>query len=338
MPGVCCIARHFFPLVSIFLMIEALLATLVAALWPLGPTPAWALQQPAVAAPQPVALALAPAVPVPQLLSAAAAGVAAPSVVVLGADGTVLYSRSADEQRFIASLTKLATALVAADAYEPGTVLPVSRTAAATVGSGIGLAAGDAVPARDLLAALLVASANDAAATLAENYPGGTTAFIAAMNARAAQLGLRHTHFANVTGLDEPTHYGSVHDMATLLQTAQQHPQLQPLLAQQYVQLQAGSRTLQAQNTNKLLWSPALQVRAGKTGTTDGAGECLLVSTEIAGQAYTIGVVGSSQRFTDVRRIITSLQGHLQPAAASAADTPVPVLADAPADKATGGG
>ncbi|MEK7186748.1 MAG: serine hydrolase, partial [Patescibacteria group bacterium] len=114
---------------------------------------------------------------------------------------TVLFQKAADSEVFPASTTKMMTALVALDKFSLDQIITVSRSY--PEGQTIGLQPGEQLSIEQLLYAMLVQSGNDAAEVLAENYPGGRSAFISAMNQKAVDLNLDHTHFANPTGLDE---------------------------------------------------------------------------------------------------------------------------------------
>jgi len=126
----------------------------------------------------------------------------------------VLYSRAADDRIYPASTTKMMTALVASEHFDWDTHLTVSRSY--PDGVDIGLRPGEQVSVENLLYALLIQSANDAAEVLAENYPGGRTGFISSMNQWADRLNLRQTNFLNPTGLDQDGHLSSASDLARL--------------------------------------------------------------------------------------------------------------------------
>ncbi len=117
--------------------------------------------------------------------------------------GREVWGRNADERLPQASLTKIMTAVLVLEKYQPEAVVKISKTAAAAHPTKIGLRAGDRLRLADLLAATLVHSANDACRAIAEWHSGSEDEFVDKMNERAAQLGLRDTHFANACGFDE---------------------------------------------------------------------------------------------------------------------------------------
>jgi D-alanyl-D-alanine carboxypeptidase (penicillin-binding protein 5/6) len=196
-------------------------------------------------------------------------------------DGTPVWSKRAQERLPPASLTKMMTALlvlerISASPTTPATVR-VSAAAAAETGTRIGLQAGELLKLSDLLAATLVASANDACHALVDHLEGSQQRFVQHMNQRAQQLGLRNTRFMNACGHDAPQHYSSAHDLAMLAHALLQHPRALELAgtSQQMVQTTDGSRSFTLTNTNALIgrYPGAIGL---KTGRTPGAGNCLV--------------------------------------------------------------
>ena len=141
---------------------------------------------------------------------------ASAAVLVDGRDGHVLYRRAASRRRAIASTTKLMTALIALERLPSRRRLTAPVYNAGAAESLIGLRPGERMAVADLLRALLLESANDAAVDLAENIAGSREAFVEQMNERASELGLDHTRYANPIGLDDPANYSSARDLATL--------------------------------------------------------------------------------------------------------------------------
>jgi serine-type D-Ala-D-Ala carboxypeptidase (penicillin-binding protein 5/6) len=151
--------------------------------------------------------------------------------VLMASDGRILWSRSPDEERAMASTTKIMTAIVAlenASLDEPILVSP----RAATIGEAAArLKAGETYPLRTLLEAMLVKSGNDASIAVAEHIGGSVEGFAAMMNDKAAQLGLEHTSFVNPHGLDAPGHYTSAADLATLARYAMANDEFRRMVA-----------------------------------------------------------------------------------------------------------
>ena len=138
-------------------------------------------------------------------------------IVADGRTGDVLYAENADRRMAMASITKLMTALVTLEHARPGGVVTVSPRAIGKGGSSIFLTAGEQLTVRDLLAAALIQSANDAAFALAAHVGDGSVPrFVQLMNEKAAELGLEDTHFVRPDGLDTPGHFSSAEDVLAL--------------------------------------------------------------------------------------------------------------------------
>ena len=142
-----------------------------------------------------------------------------------GATGEVLTAHAAAARVPIASITKLMTVLVTLEHARLDDVVTVSRRTSQVGESTIGLRPGERITVHDLIEAALIQSANDAAWALAEDVGGGSVPrFVAMMNAKARELGLRHTHFANPSGLDQEGHYSSARDVTRLALVAMRKP------------------------------------------------------------------------------------------------------------------
>lgn len=145
-----------------------------------------------------------------------------PAAVLMEAkSGAVLFAKNPHQRRHPASVTKIMTLIVIYDAIRAGQVSPsdmvtTSENAARLGGTTAFLEVGETVPLADLIKAIAVGSANDAAVAAAEHVAGSEEAFVARMNQKAAELGLKDTHFANVHGFDDPNHYTSAHDIAVM--------------------------------------------------------------------------------------------------------------------------
>jgi D-alanyl-D-alanine carboxypeptidase (penicillin-binding protein 5/6) len=154
--------------------------------------------------------------------------IAAAAAYVLDADtGGILYTLRADDQRAMASCTKLMTALVAVQHAPLDQSVSIGPDAVALVRQGsssMGLSVGQTLTLDELLYGLLLPSGNDAAVAIADSVGGTQDHFVAMMNQEAQTLGLTHTHYANPHGLDAPGHYTSAHDLAVLSVTAMRNP------------------------------------------------------------------------------------------------------------------
>jgi serine-type D-Ala-D-Ala carboxypeptidase (penicillin-binding protein 5/6) len=190
-------------------------------------------------------------------------------LVMNDTNGEVLLARNAQDRLPIASITKLMTALVTLDRAEPDELVSVDPDATGVRGSTIRLRAGERLQVRDLLAAALIQSANDAALALAEHGGDGDgSSFVVLMNQRAQALGLRDTRFVRPDGLDIAGHYSTALDVTRLGQEAMRDPVIRRLVRQESATI-AGGRTLRTWND---LLGEFPGVYGVKTGHTSGAG------------------------------------------------------------------
>jgi serine-type D-Ala-D-Ala carboxypeptidase (penicillin-binding protein 5/6) len=234
------------------------------------------------------------------LLAAAGAAAAAdpPPVdarAVLVADGRtgdVLYALNEDERMPMASITKLMTALVTLERARPRDVVTVSPQAVGKGGSSIFLVPGEQLRVRDLLAAGLVQSANDAAFALAAHVGDGSVKrFVGLMNAEAAELGLDDTRYARPDGLDTPRHYSTAEDTFRLARLAMRQPLVRKLVRTRTMRV--GNRTFRS--WNDLLWTFD-GVIGVKTGHTDDAGWTQVAAARREGISLYAVVLGSPTR------------------------------------------
>lgn len=245
--------------------------------------------------------------------------------LVESSNGTVLLDKGADERREPASTTKVMTALVVlenADLDAEVTVEESDFDEVTAESSVAGLVAGETLTVRDLLACLMLPSGNDASYVLARYVGGGDWhAFVDMMNQKAAELGCSGTHFANPCGLPADDHYTCARDLATIMCAAIEHPEFTEIAGSLTWDLPATSgnpaRTLES--TNHLIdpESPVYMgegvVTAGKTGFTNAAGRCLVVSAErdgvslvgvTMGASADVDAQGVSENFYDMRDML----------------------------------
>jgi D-alanyl-D-alanine carboxypeptidase (penicillin-binding protein 5/6) len=234
----------------------------------------------AAAAPSSAAAAPAP----PRVPTAQAA------IVIDARDGTVMFAKRPDAERSIASTTKLMTALLALEEADPGDVFAAPAYNAAPAESRINLREGERMTVEDLLQALLLESANDAAVDLAENIAGSRQAFVDQMNERAAELGLDHTSYANPIGLDAPGNYSSARDLATLARTLLRNRRFARIVDTPEATLESGIRPRVVENRNDLV-AAYPWVDGVKTGYTLNAGNVLVGAAARGSRAHVISVV-----------------------------------------------
>jgi serine-type D-Ala-D-Ala carboxypeptidase (penicillin-binding protein 5/6) len=212
------------------------------------------------------------------------------AIVVDARDGTVMFAKHPDAERSIASTTKLMTALLALEQAKPSDVFTAPAYNAMPAESRINLREGEQMTVHDLLEALLLESANDAAETLAEGVSGSREAFVEEMNARADDLGLEHTSYANPVGLDEAGNYSSARDLASLARVLLQRPRFARIADMPEAELESGARPRVVQNRNDLI-SAYPWVSGVKTGYTANAGNVLVGAADGPGGARVISVV-----------------------------------------------
>lgn len=206
----------------------------------------------------------------------------AKAAVLMDENGVILFEKNSHEALPPASVTKTMTILLAVEAVESGRVklsdlVTASENAWRQGGSQIWLKKGEVLRFDEMLTALAVASANDAAVALMEHIYGSETAAVAAMNQRAGELGLLDTHFVNVNGLPAEKHYMSAYDTAVIVREALHHPLYMQVCGIKEYWLRDGKNWLI--NTNKLLWwykgADGL-----KTGWTETAKYCFAGTAE----------------------------------------------------------
>jgi D-alanyl-D-alanine carboxypeptidase len=217
----------------------------------------------------------------------------------------VLASQRADEERPMASVTKIMTALVVVEEADLDGTVRISESAAATGEAEIGLVPGERWSVRDLLAAVMVRSGNDAAVALAEHVGGSVEGFAELMNEKAAAIGLEHTHFVNPHGLDEEGHYTSAADLIAMARLALADPYLARLARTKLITFRPDPSGVarRARNTNRLLGAYPGVVGV-KTGFTGLAGKVLVSALERNNRTLLAVVMGSEDHFRDSRELL----------------------------------
>lgn len=201
------------------------------------------------------------------------------AILIDSDSGRVLYSRNANERLPMASTTKVMTAVVALESLELDAKVTISANVPATIGSSMGLQKGQVLTVEQLMYALLVPSANDAAVALAEAAAGSTQAFVKKMNEKAKSLGLSNTHFVNPHGLNAANHFSSAKDLATLAQYAMRDPMFRRIVrTREYTISMPGQDTPHKYENHNLLLGRQAWVTGVKTGSTPYARNCLVAS------------------------------------------------------------
>lgn len=237
----------------------------------------------------------------------------------------VLYSSNPDFVAPIASVTKLMTAMVTLDAKQSlDEKLPiVIKDTAEMQGVFSRVRVGSQLSRHDTLLITLMSSENRAAASLAHHYPGGHQAFIQAMNAKAQALGMHSSRFVEPTGLSEEN-VSSAHDLVLLIKAAQQYPLIKQFSTtdERTVAFTKPNYTLGFRNTNALVRKDNWNIQLSKTGFTNSAGHCLVMSTEMNKRPVAFVVLDAFGKYThmaDANRLKKWLE--------TGAITPVPAAA-----------
>jgi serine-type D-Ala-D-Ala carboxypeptidase (penicillin-binding protein 5/6) len=213
------------------------------------------------------------------------------AILVEPATGDVVYQRKASDERPVASTTKLMTALLTLERMKLSTTVTAIRYRAAPAESIIGLRAGERLTVADLMRGLLLASANDAAATLAVRVGGTRERFVRLMNRRARRLGLRDTHYANPIGLDEAGNHSSAEDLVKLTLILRRNEFFRAVTNLPSATLKTGARPRTIANRNTLVREVPV-VNGVKTGHTSTAGYVLVGSATRNGITVVSAVLG----------------------------------------------
>ena len=192
---------------------------------------------------------------------------------------TFVYTKNANERLGMASTTKIMSALIALESIEPDRLIQVDDRAIGIDGSSIYLERGEIMSAEDLIYALMLNSANDAAEALAYEISGNLEGFCAMMNERAEGLGLQDTHFSNPHGLDASEHYSTAHDLAIIAAEALKNPKFKEISSTKIHEITSNLKTRVLVNHNKLLkmYDGCIGV---KTGYTQMTGRSLVGAAE----------------------------------------------------------
>lgn len=276
----------------------------------LGSVPVWGVSDPGI----PVARDLRVAPPVASDLTASvpkalSGGLSASGVLIVDLDSAqTVYSDRPLEPRPMASLTKLMTALLIVENHSLDEQVDIPAVAADVHDNAVGIQSSDDYSVGDLLSAMLVHSANDAAVALAVHHSGSEDTFVEEMNTRAKALGLDDTVYKTSTGFDAPGQHSTPRDVGILTTFVLRFPEISRRLSMTSGSIRSASGTmLSFVHTHQLLRQQGAIV-AGKTGTTDGAGQCLMSVFEEDGRRYAVILLHSDDRYGDMRRILSAFQ------------------------------
>ncbi|MEJ2767962.1 D-alanyl-D-alanine endopeptidase [Mycetohabitans sp. B46] len=221
--------------------------------------------------------------------------------------GEILYDKNSASVVPIASITKLMTAMIVLDSKAPLTerLTVTDEDRDYEKGTGSRLSIGSTLSREDMLHIALMASENRAAAALSRYYPGGRPGFIAAMNRKAAELGMAQTHFQNATGLTSQN-VSSARDLVKMVNAAYQYPLIRQFSTDRSYDVFTGKRTLAYNSTNALVRNASWDIGLQKTGFINEAGECLVMQATIHGRPVIMVLLdsfGKYSRFADAQRL-----------------------------------
>ena len=239
------------------------------------------------------------AVPSPPTVSAQSA------ILTDAVSGACIWEKNADEALPMASTTKIMTALVALESLSPDTVITVPACAVGTEGSSVYLVEGEQLTLEQLLYALMLESANDAAVAIAVGVAGSVEAFADRMNQKADTLGLSDTHFSNPHGLDAEDHYTTARELAIIASHALQHDLFRVIVSTQKTTIphvgEEDARLLVNHNKLLQLYEDCIGV---KTGYTSKSGRCLVSAAERDGVTLIAVTLNASDDWSDHQKLL----------------------------------
>ena len=227
------------------------------------------------------------------------------------ADSAVtLFAKNADQPFMPASTTKIMTAIVALENYDPTDRITI-KDEYLSIGSKSDLVAGETLTVAEVIKALLISSGNDAALALGQHDKQGYNHFVDLMNQKAKELHLENTHFSNVSGVEQSDHFISARDLGFLTKTALENPIFAGIVSTPQTTITNTDGTIihQFENTNQLL-GEIPGVDGVKTGWTQKAGECLVTSISRQGHRVIVVLLDSTDRFGESTALINWIFKH----------------------------
>ena len=236
-------------------------------------------------------------------------------LVVDQTDSSVLYAKNSEVTAPIASITKLMTSLVVLDAQQSmDEQLEITPADADLPKGGLSrLAVGTVLSRGDLMHLALMSSENRAAHALGSNYPGGIPALVNAMNAKAAELGMTHSHFDDPTGLSSEN-VASPEDLTKLVMAASKNPIIREYSTDKSYTVRVHRHLVEYHNTDNLVANPTWNIIVQKTGYIAEAGRCLVMEAVIEGRNVIIVLLdslGKGTRIADAKRVKSWMEAHL---------------------------
>lgn len=237
------------------------------------------------------------------------------SVVIDRNTNTILYGKNENTRRKMASTTKIMTAIIIIENCNLDETIEISKKAAGTGGSRLGLKTGDKITIRDLLYGLMLRSGNDAAVALAEHTSGNVENFTELMNQKSVNLGLTNTHFETPHGLDSDEHYTTAYELAILSNYALNNKIFVQIVGTKSYTVTINGYPKQLSNTNELLGN-FNGIYGIKTGFTNGANRCLVTACKRGNMDIICVVLGADTkkfRTQDSIKLINYIFDNFQP-------------------------
>jgi len=258
----------------------------------------------------PVPFSVSPEAKLPIIKTQFVPAISAQGAIIMDADSkVVLYSKNPDLRFSTASTAKIMTALTALEYFKTSDTLSVKE--ATSEGSVIGLFQGERMTFENLLYAMLLPSANDAALAIAQNYPRGEQAFVDKMNDKAKEFKLYNTHYSDPAGLIDNGDYTTPFDLARLASFAVKNNTFKQIVntKEKVIYDAPATSSYPLENLNKLLGIDG--VNGVKTGYTEEAGQVLVTSKDEKGKTIIIVIMGSSDRFADTAKLLDLVSNNL---------------------------
>ena len=228
------------------------------------------------------------------------------AILIDDQSGEVLWQHNPDLPLPPASTTKIVTAMLALQSGRLEESLSVTPEAAQAPPSKISLRAGWKMRLRDLVYAVLLNSANDAAVVIAEGLSGSVRSFADRMNVQARAMGATNTHFVNPNGLPADNHYSTARDLATMFSVGMRNPLFEHIVNTKTTEVSPSfgtRRLIKLHNHNRLLGNYRIHV-VGKTGWTIAAKKCFVGAAEVDGRQVVVAVMGSRDLWGDLKRLL----------------------------------
>ena len=218
----------------------------------------------------------------------------------------VLYGKNYRNKVKIASTTKILTAIVAIENKDLKDMVLISKKAAGTGGSTVGLKSGSEISLKSLMYGMLLKSGNDCAVAIAEYVGGSVENFADMMNKKAYEIGAKDTYCTNPHGLDTEKNYSTAYDLALITSYAKTNETLSKMLGTESITVPWGTSSKYLSNTNRLLFTYEY-CDGGKTGFTNGANRCLVATAkkeELKVIAVVLGAVTTDIRFSETKELL----------------------------------